>query len=50
MGGRVRAMLPGDAPLLSLAAAVVGFSLATVNITASSISLEGQNLWILRDR
>lgn len=49
MGGRVRAMLPGDAPLLSLAAAVVGFSLATVNITASSISLEGQNLWILRE-
>lgn len=53
MGGRIREVLAdlgaGELPLLSLAAAAVGFTLSTVAVTGSSISLEGKNLWILRE-
>ena len=55
MGGRLREVLAqagiaaGEAPLLSLAAAVIGFLVSTVAITGSSISLEGKCLWILRE-
>ena len=53
MGGSLREQLAqaglGDSPLLTLSAAVVGFLLSTVAITGSSISLEGQNLWILKE-
>lgn len=53
LGGRLRAMLvqsgAAGLPLLSLAAAAVGFLLSTVTVTASSISLEGKSLWILRE-
>ncbi len=36
-------------PLLTLSAAAVGFLLATVAVTGSSISLEGRYLWILKE-
>lgn len=53
MGGRLREQLAlaglGDLPLLSMAAAVMGFMLSTVAITGSSVSLEGQNLWIIKE-
>lgn len=53
MGGKLREQLAlaglGDLPLLSLAAAVMGFMLSTIAITGSSISLEGQNLWIIKE-
>lgn len=53
MGGKLQEQLApaglGDLPLLSLAAAVMGFMLSTVAITGSSISLEGQNLWIIKE-
>lgn len=53
MGGSLQEQLAmaglGDFPLLTLSAAVIGFMLSTVAITGSSISLEGQNLWILRE-
>lgn len=51
LGGRLRDLLAqaGELPLLSLAAAAIAFTLSTVNITAASISLEGENLWILRE-
>ena len=39
----------GQLPLLSLAAAAVAFVLSTVAVTGSSISLEGKNLWILKE-
>lgn len=53
MGGGLREQLAqaglGDLPLLSMAAAVVGFLLSTVAITGSSVSLEGENLWIIKE-
>ncbi|MDE6880338.1 MAG: hypothetical protein K2P20_03160 [Oscillospiraceae bacterium] len=53
MGGSLREQLAlagvGGFPLLTLAAAVIGFLLSTVAITGSSISLEGQNLWIIQE-
>ncbi len=51
MGGSLRAQLEqlGTLPLPALAAAVMGFLLSTVAITGSSISLEGENLWILKE-
>lgn len=39
----------GMVPAFPLAALVIGFCLSTCIITAPSISLEGQNLWILRE-
>jgi len=36
-------------PLVLLAAAIIGLFLSTVVITGSSISLEGKNLWILKE-
>lgn len=38
-----------DFPLLPLCGLVLGFLLAMTNITCCSISLEGQNLWILKE-
>lgn len=53
MGGKLQDMLAQagaeDLPLLSISAAVLGFMLSTVAITGSSISLEGRNLWILKE-
>ena len=51
MGPRLRALLAQaeGLPLLSLSAAAVAFTLSTVAVTASSVSLEGRNLWILRE-
>lgn len=53
MGGRLREHLAlaglGDFPLLPLSAAVIGFMLSTVAITGSSVSLEGENLWIIKE-
>ena len=51
MGGRLQMQLAaaGPFPMLILAAAVIGFLLSTVAITGSSISLEGQNLWIIKE-
>ena len=53
MGGNLRERLAqpelGSFPLLTLAAAVIGFMLSTVAITGSSISLEGRNLWIIKE-
>lgn len=53
MRGRLQEMLAQAGlmalPLLSLAAAVTAFALSTVAVTGSSISLEGQNLWILKE-
>ena len=51
MGGSLRAQLAGmeELPLLVLAAGAVAFLLSTAAITASSISLEGENLWILKE-
>lgn len=51
MGLRLRALLAqaDGLPLLSLSAAALAFTLSTVAVTASSVSLEGQNLWILRE-
>lgn len=53
MGGSLRAQLAQagmeELPLLVLAAGVVTFLLSTAAITASSISLEGENLWILKE-
>ena len=51
MGGGLREQLAalGDFPLLTLSAAATGFLLSTVAITGSSISLEGENLWILKE-
>lgn len=48
---RIQEMLAplGRLPLLSLAAAAVVFALSTVAVTGSSISLEGKNLWILKE-
>ena len=42
-------MTEGELPVLSLAAAAMGFCLCTCTITAPSISLEGRYLWILRE-
>ena len=39
----------GEVPLPSLAAAAICFTLSTAAITGSSVSLEGQNLWILKE-
>ena len=39
----------GEVPLSSLAAAAICFTLSTAAITGSSVSLEGQNLWILKE-
>ncbi|MBD5168551.1 MAG: ABC transporter permease [Oscillibacter sp.] len=51
MGGSLRAQLAGveELPLLVLSAGVVAFFLSTAAITASSISLEGEKLWILKE-
>ena len=53
MRGRFMAMLDqaglGEMPLGLLAAATAVFLLSTVAVTGSSISLEGQNLWILKE-
>lgn len=53
LGGGLRRQLAaaglGDFPLVLLAAAAVGFLLSTVAVTGSSVSLEGQNLWILKE-
>ena len=49
MGGKLQALLaPLGLPLLALAAAAMGAALSTVAVTASSISLEGRTLWILK--
>lgn len=48
LGGKIRGQLEG-VPLLVAAAAIVCFLLSTVAITGSSISLEGENLWILKE-
>ena len=53
MGGSLREQLAlaglGEFPLLTLAAAAMSFTLSTVAVTGSSVSLEGQNLWILKE-
>lgn len=53
MGERLREQLAlaglRDLPLPALAAAGIGFLLSTVAITGSSVSLEGRNLWILKE-
>ena len=51
MGGGLREQLTGlgDFPLPAMAAAVIGFLLSTVAITGSSVSLEGENLWIIKE-
>ncbi len=51
MGSRLWDLLAqaGEMPMLSLAAAAVGFLVSTVAITGSSISLEGKTLWILKE-
>ena len=53
MGGSLRDRLAqaglGSVPLLTLAAGAIGFMLSTVAITGSSISLEGRNLWIIKE-
>lgn len=53
MGGSLRSQLAqaglGDFPLLLLSAAGISLLLSTVAVTGSSISLEGQNLWILKE-
>lgn len=53
MGGKLRDQLAlaglGNFPLLSMAAAVMGFMLSTVAVTGSSVSLEGRNLWIIKE-
>lgn len=53
MGGGLREQLAlaglGDFPLPAMAAAVIGFMLSTVAITGSSVSLEGENLWIIKE-
>ncbi|MEG2086844.1 MAG: hypothetical protein RR022_01505 [Angelakisella sp.] len=45
----VLAQLGGELPILPLLALTLGFMLSTVGITACSISLEGRQLWILRE-
>lgn len=53
MGGSLRAQLAaaglGGFPLPALLAAGEAFLLSTVAVAASSVSLEGQNLWILKE-
>lgn len=53
MGGSLQEQLAmaglRDFPMLTLSAAVIGFMLSTVAVTGSSISLEGRNLWILKE-
>lgn len=53
MGGNLQEQLAAagmrDIPLLISAAAVTGFLLSTVAVTGSSISLEGENFWILKE-
>ena len=53
MGGSLREQLAlaglGEFPLLTLAAAAMSFTLSTAAVTGSSVSLEGQNLWILKE-
>ena len=53
MGGGLREQLAlaglGGFPLLTLAAAATGFLLSTVAVTGSSVSLEGENLWIIKE-
>ncbi len=49
MGEKLRALLESTGlPVLALAVAAVGTALAMVAITASSVSLEGRTLWILK--
>ena len=53
MGGTLRERLLaaglGDFPMLLASAGAIGFLLSTVAVTGSSVSLEGENLWILRE-
>ena len=39
----------GELPILPLLAAMLGFLLSTVTLTACSVSLEGKEIWILKE-